>query len=51
MGKRKAETKREKMERIWSEARSIYHRRAVRPDKNKKGIVWHETAIDRRYGD
>ena len=49
MSKRKVETKREKMTRIWAEARGIYQRRTVRPDKSKKGIVWYETSIDGRY--
>jgi hypothetical protein len=49
MSKRKAETKRQKMVRIWTEARGIYQKRSVRPDKSKKGIVVYETTIDRRY--
>jgi len=49
MSKRKVETKREKMSRIWAEARGIYDRRTVQPDKPKKGIVWYETSLDGRY--
>ena len=49
MSKRRAKTKREKMRELWAEARGIYHQRSVRPDKNRAGIVWHETTIDHRY--
>jgi len=49
MTKRKAETKRQKMNRIWGEARGIYHKRSVRPDTAKNGIVWYETSIDGRF--
>lgn len=49
MTKRKTETKRQKMSRIWGEARGIYHKRTVRPGKARPGIIWYETSIDGRF--